>query len=71
MDGAREIHLLLDDGRVSALGDDGATFAARLQREVSDGAVTVSDQGYLTLTFARTGDVWQIVAEHYSYRTGP
>lgn len=71
VDGAREIHLSLDDGRVSALGDDGATFAARLTREVSDGAVTVSDQGYLTLTFARSGDVWQIVAEHYSYRTGP
>jgi len=70
VDGAREIHLTLDDGRVSALGDDGATFSARLTREVSDGAVTVSDAGYLTLTFARTGDAWQIVAEHYSYRTG-
>jgi ketosteroid isomerase-like protein len=70
VDGAREIHLTLDDGRVSALGDGGATFSARLTREVSDGAVTVSDAGYLTLTFARTGDAWQIVAEHYSYRTG-
>ncbi|MBK9030185.1 MAG: nuclear transport factor 2 family protein [Myxococcales bacterium] len=71
VDGAREIHLTLDDGRVSALGDGGATFAARLTREISDGAVTVSDAGYLTLTFARSGEAWEIVAEHYSYRTGP
>ncbi|MEZ4404640.1 MAG: nuclear transport factor 2 family protein [Kofleriaceae bacterium] len=70
-EGARAVHLLLDDGQVSALGDSGATYAARLTRDISDGAVTTSDTGYLTLTFARTGDRWEIVAEHYSYRAGP
>lgn len=69
--GAREIHLTLDDGRVTALGNDGATYAARLRREVSDGVVTITDSGYLTLTFARTGAAWEIVAEHYSFRAGP
>jgi ketosteroid isomerase-like protein len=71
LDGAREIHLLIDDGQVSALGDASATYGARLTREISDGAVSVSDSGYVTLTFARTGSDWQIVAEHYSYRAGP
>lgn len=71
IEGARAIHLLLDDGQVTALGDDGATYSARLGREISDGAVTVSDRGFLTLTFARSGDVWEIVSEHYSYAAGP
>jgi len=64
---ARAIHLVVDNGQVTALGDGGATFTARLRRELSDGAVTVSDHGYLTLTFARSGDSWEIVVEHYSY----
>lgn len=71
VEGARAIHLLLDDGQVTALGDDGATYAARLGREISDGAVTVTDRGFLTITFARSGDAWEIVAEHYSYAAGP
>lgn len=71
VDGAREVHLTVSDGQVAALGDSGATYAARLTREISDGAVTVSDTGYLTLTFARSGTAWEIVAEHYSYRAGP
>ncbi len=71
VEGAREVHLTVTDGQVAALGDSGATYAARLTREISDGAVTVSDTGYLTLTFARSGAAWEIVAEHYSYRAGP
>lgn len=71
VEGAREVHLDLSDAQVAALGDSGATYAARLRREISDGAVTVTDSGYLTLVFARTGASWEIVAEHYSYRAGP
>lgn len=71
VEGSRAIHLMIDDGQVTALGDGGATFAARLSREISDGALTVSDRGFLTLTFARSGDTWEIVAEHYSYTLGP
>ncbi|HVK75256.1 MAG TPA: nuclear transport factor 2 family protein [Kofleriaceae bacterium] len=71
VEGARSVHFTLDDGHVTALGDDGATYAARLTREISDGAVTATDSGYLTLTFARAGSRWEIVAEHYSYPLGP
>lgn len=67
VESARAIHLVIEDGQVTALGDGGATFTARLTREISDGAVTISDRGYLTLTFARSGDRWEIVVEHYSY----
>lgn len=68
---ARAIHLALEEGQVTTLGDGAATFAARLSREISDGAITVSDRGFLTLTFARSGDRWEIVAEHYSFAATP
>ena len=71
VDGAKSVHLTLEEGQVTAIGDDGATYAARLTREISDGAVTATDSGFLTLTFARTDDRWEIVAEHYSYPLGP
>jgi ketosteroid isomerase-like protein len=72
VEGARNIHLTLEGGQVTTLGASGATFAARLTREISDGAITISDEGFLTLTFARTaGDKWEIVSEHYSYPPVP
>ncbi len=71
VEGARSVHFSLDDGQVTALGGDGATYAARLTREISDGAVTATDSGFVTLTFARDGTRWEIVAEHYSYPLGP
>lgn len=71
VEGSRAIHLALDEGQVTALGDAGATFTARLSREISDGAITVNDHGFLTLTFARSGEAWEIVVEHYSYAPGP
>ena len=64
------MHLTLDEGQVTALGDGGATYAARLTRDISDGSVTATDSGFLTLTFAREGDRWLIVTEHYSYPAG-
>lgn len=73
VEGARNVHLTLEGGQVTALGAGGATFSARLTREISDGAVTVTDEGFLTLTFAhaRDGDRWEIVSEHYSYPPVP
>jgi len=73
VEGARGIHLTLEAGQVTSIGVGGATYAARLTREVSDGAVTVTDQGFLTLTFARVpgSDRWEIVSEHYSYPPVP
>lgn len=73
VEGARNIHLTIEGGQVTAIGASGATFAARLRREISDGALTATDEGFLTLTFARTagGDRWEIVSEHYSYPPVP
>ncbi|MBE7454584.1 MAG: nuclear transport factor 2 family protein [Kofleriaceae bacterium] len=73
VDGARAVHLTIENGQVTALGPGGAHFSARLVREISDGAVTVTDEGFLTLTFARSasGERWEIVSEHYSYPPVP
>ncbi|HVV83010.1 MAG TPA: AtzH-like domain-containing protein [Kofleriaceae bacterium] len=64
------VHIRIEDGVVTQLGPDSATFAARMGRDLSDGAVTASDEGFLTLTFVRVDDGWQIVAEHYSFALG-
>jgi uncharacterized protein (TIGR02246 family) len=69
--GAGTVHLTLDQGQVTALGDDAATYAARMTREISDGAITATDSGFVTLTFARESGRWLIVAEHYSYPAVP
>lgn len=68
--GASTVHLRIEDGVVTTLGADGATFAARMGREMSDGVLTTSDEGVLTLTFVHADGAWQIVAEHYSYALG-
>ena len=68
--GAAVVHLRLEDGVVTTTGADSATFAARMDREVSDGVVTTTDAGFLTLTLIRVDDAWAIVAEHYSYQLG-
>jgi ketosteroid isomerase-like protein len=68
--GSTSVHLRIEDGVVTTLGDDAATFTARMGRDLSDGAVTAADEGFLTLTFAREGGAWQIVSEHYSYPLG-
>ncbi len=73
VEGARTVHLSLEGGQVTSIGTSGATYSARLTRELSDGAVTVTDEGFLTVTFARApgGDRWEIVSEHYSYPPVP
>ncbi len=73
VEGARSVHLSLEEGQVTAIGGGGATYSARLIREISDGVLTVTDEGFLTMTFARAagGDRWEIVSEHYSYASGP
>lgn len=73
VEGARSVHLSLEEGQVTSIGGGGATYSARLIREISDGVLTVTDEGFLTMTFARAagGDRWEIVSEHYSYASGP
>lgn len=68
--GVKTVHLRIEDGVVTTIGDSGATFTARMGRDLSDGVLTRSDEGFLTLTFVRVGGDWQIVAEHYSYALG-
>ena len=68
--GVSSVHVRIEDGVVTTLGDDAATFTARMGRDLSDGVVTRTDEGFLTLTFVREGGAWQIVAEHYSYALG-
>ena len=68
--GVQRVDIRLEDGVVTTLGTDSASFAARMTRDLSDGVVTRSDDGFLTLTFVREDDRWQIVAEHYSYALG-
>jgi ketosteroid isomerase-like protein len=73
VDGAKNVHLTLEEGQVTSIGAAGATYSARLIREISDGILTVTDEGFLTMTFARSagGDRWEIVSEHYSYSPVP
>jgi hypothetical protein len=66
------VHLTLEsDGRVAALGNERRDLRRPPAPRDRRRRVTVSDSGFLTLTFARTGAAWEIVAEHYSYRAGP
>lgn len=73
VEGAKSVHLSLEEGQVTSIGGGGATYSARLIREISDGVLTVTDEGFLTMTFARAagGDRWEIVSEHYSYAPVP
>jgi hypothetical protein len=68
--GVASVHVRIEDGAVTTLGADSATFAARMSRDLSDGVITRSDQGFVTLTFVREDGRWLIVAEHYSFALG-
>lgn len=68
--GVSSVHIRIEDGVVTTLGPDSASFAARMGRDLSDGVITRADEGFLTLTFVREDGRWQIVAEHYSFALG-
>lgn len=68
--GVASVHIRLEEGVVTTIGADGATFTARMGRDLSDGVLTRADAGVLTLTFVREGGRWLIVSEHYSYALG-
>ena len=65
---AREIHVRLKDVTVASLGPTAAAALATMTREISDGVTTVTENGALTLVLRRSGDGWQIVQEHYSFK---
>jgi uncharacterized protein (TIGR02246 family) len=64
---AREIHVKLADVTIEELGDDAAVVVASMDRDVSDGQVTTTERGVLTLVLHRDADRWVVVSEHYSY----
>ena len=64
---AREIHVKLADVRVAELDADDVVVVASMDRDLSDGTVTTTERGVLTLVLHRAGKDWVVVSEHYSY----
>jgi uncharacterized protein (TIGR02246 family) len=64
---AREVHMKLADVTVDAIDDDCAIVVTQMDRDVSDGQVTTSERGVLTLVLHRDANGWLVVSEHYSY----
>lgn len=65
---AGQIHIRLKDVSVVALGLEAASVTATMNRELSEGTTTVTENGTLTLVVRRTADGWVISSEHYSYK---
>jgi ketosteroid isomerase-like protein len=64
---AREIHVKLQGIQVAELDDASAVVVASMDRDISDGTVTTSERGILTLVLHHDGGSWVVVSEHYSY----
>ena len=64
---AREIHVKLGDVRVTELDVDDAVVVASMDRDLSDGTVTTSERGVLTLVLHREGSGTE-TAKHNDYR---
>lgn len=69
--GASKVRMVVSDLRVQELGAMAALATARLESTIGDDASTVTEKGVLTLVFQKTSGSWLIVAEHFSYPTGP
>jgi ketosteroid isomerase-like protein len=65
---ATAVHVRLADLQVIALGADAAVASAKMTREATQGATTVTEQGLLTLALRRNDETWVIASEHYSYK---
>jgi ketosteroid isomerase-like protein len=65
---AKEVHVRLEDVKVTSLAPSVATAVATMTREIGDGVTTATEKGALTLVLEKAGDDWKIVAEHYSYK---
>jgi uncharacterized protein (TIGR02246 family) len=63
----REIHVKLQGIQVAELDADNAVVVASMDRDVSDGTVTTSERGVLTLVLHRADAGWMVVSQHYSY----
>jgi uncharacterized protein (TIGR02246 family) len=65
-----KITIRLKSIQVASLGPTAATATAGMTREVGDDVTTVTESGALTVVLRKEGDVWVIVAEHYSHKKG-
>jgi ketosteroid isomerase-like protein len=66
----KEVQIRLKDIQVTALDGTSAVATASMTRELGDGVTTVTESGALTVVLRKEGDLWTIVAEHYSYKRG-
>ena len=65
----KAVQIRLKDIQVVALGGGTAAVAtASMTRELGDGVTTITESGALTVVLRKEGDLWLIVAEHYSYK---
>lgn len=65
-----KITIRLRDITVASLAATAATATASMTREVGDETTTVTESGALTVVLRKEGDLWVIVAEHYSHKKG-
>ncbi|HTL36941.1 MAG TPA: nuclear transport factor 2 family protein [Kofleriaceae bacterium] len=64
----KDVVIRLKDIQVTALDGTSSVATASMTRELGDGVTTITESGALTVVLRKEGDVWLIVAEHYSYK---
>ncbi|HUS30731.1 MAG TPA: nuclear transport factor 2 family protein [Kofleriaceae bacterium] len=64
----KDVQIRLKDIQVVALDGTSAVATASMTRELGDGVTTITESGALTVVLRKEGDLWLIVAEHYSYK---
>jgi ketosteroid isomerase-like protein len=64
---AKEIRVKLSAVTIDEIDEDCAIAVAQIDRDVSDGAVTTTEHGVVTLVLHRQAGSWLIVSEHYSH----
>ena len=66
---AKEVHVRLSSVTIDELDADCAIAVAQIDRELSDGTITTTEHGVVTLVLQRRGSDWLVVSEHYSHPT--
>ena len=66
---AKEAHVRLSSVTIDELDADCAVAVAQIDRELSDGTITTTEHGVVTLVLQRKGADWLVVSEHYSHLT--
>lgn len=66
-----KVRMVISSLSIQALGDEVAVATAGLESSIGDDATTTTEKGMVTLVFRKIEDRWMVVAEHFSYPTGP